>query len=87
MLQIKPLRKDKKSYPKIVEALTRIIHLIGKQGLAYWGNEEKADDTNTSGNPGSFLAIVWEIPNYYPLLHEHIFSPWRKDVSDISPTN
>ena len=38
---IKPmiaLRKDKKTYPKIAEALARITHLIGKQGIAYRGN-------------------------------------------------
>ena len=36
------LKKDKKTYPKIVEALARIIHLIGKQGIAYRGTERKS---------------------------------------------
>ena len=39
----------------------------------------------TLGNPGNFLAIVREIANYYPLFHEHIFSPLRKDISYMSP--
>ena len=43
------LKERQKTYPKIVEALARIIHLIGKQGIAYRGTEEKADDSNTSG--------------------------------------
>ena len=81
------LKKNKKTYPKIVEALARIIHLIGKQGIAYRGTEEKADDSDTAGNPGNFLAIVREIANYYPLLHEHVFTPLRKDVSYMSPTS
>ena len=81
------LKERQKTYPNIVEALARIIHLIGKQGIAYRGTEEKADDSNTSGNPGYFLAIVREIANYYPLLHEHIFAPLRKDVLYMSPTS
>ena len=37
------LKERQKTYPKIVEALARIIHLIVKRGT-----EEKADDSNTS---------------------------------------
>ena len=33
--------------------------------IAYQGTEEKADDSDTSGNPGNFLAIVGKIANYY----------------------
>ena len=29
------LKERHKTYPKIVEALAKIIHLIGKQGIAY----------------------------------------------------
>ena len=81
------LKERQKTYQKIVEALARIIHLIGKQGIAYRGTEEKADDSDTAGNPGNFLAIVREIANYYPLLHEHVLTPLRKDVSNMSPTS
>ena len=81
------LKERIKTYSKIVEALARVIHLIGKQGIAYRGTEEKADNGNTSGSPGNFLAIVWEIANYYPFLHEHIFTPLRKDVSYMNPTS
>ena len=81
------LKERQKTYPKIVEALARIIHLIGKQGIAYRGIEKKANDSNTARNPGNFLAVVREIANYYPLLHEHIFIPLRKDVLYKSPTS
>ena len=80
------LKDRQKTYPKIVDALARIIHFIQKQGIAYRGTEEKADDNDTAGNPGNFLANIREIANYYPLLHEHIFTPLRKDVSYMSLT-
>ena len=57
------LKERQKTYPKIVEALARIIHLIGKQGIAYRGTEEKAEYGVTAGNPGNFLAIIQEIAN------------------------
>ena len=34
------LKERQKTYPKIVEALARIMHLIGKQGIAYRGTEK-----------------------------------------------
>ena len=71
-------KEKQKTYPTIFEALARILHLIGKQGTAYGVTEGKVDDT--LGNTGNFLAIVHEI-NDYPLLHEHIYSPLRNDVS------
>ena len=75
------LEERQKTYPKIVEALAIIMHLIGKQSIAYRGTEKKVDDSDTAGNPGNTLAIVREIANYYPLLHEHFLTPLRKDVS------
>ena len=80
------LKEKLKTYPKIAEALARIIHLIEKQGIAYWGTEEKLND-GTLGNPGNFLAIVLDIANCYSLLHEHIYSPLRKEVSYMNPTS
>ena len=82
-----PLRKDKKTQLKAVEALATIMHLTGKQGIAYQGTGEKAADSNTAGSPGNFWDIVQEIANYYPLLHEHIFTPLRNDVLCMSPTS
>ena len=55
--------------------------------ITYRRTEEKADDYGTSRNPGNFFAIVWEIANYYPLLHEHIYVSLRKDVSYMSPAS
>ena len=63
------LKEKQKTFSKIVEALARIIHLIGKKDIAYRGTEEKVvDDNSMSGNPGNYLAIRWEIANYCPLL-------------------
>ena len=61
------LKERQKTYPKIVEALATIIHLFVKQSTAYKGTEEKANNSDTVGNPGNFVAIVWEVVNYYPL--------------------
>ena len=61
------LKERQKTYPKIVEALATIIHLFVKQSTAYKGTEEKANNSDTAGNPGNFVAIVWEVVNYYPL--------------------
>ena len=47
------LKERQKTYPKIVETLARIIHLIGKQGTAYRGTEKKLI-IMTLGNPGNF---------------------------------
>ena len=80
-----PLRKNKKTY-QIIEALARIILLIGKQGIAYRGIE-KVDKSDNSRNPGHFLAIVREIVNYYPFVHEHICSPIRKETFYMNPTS
>ena len=44
-------KERQKTFPRIVQALARILHEIGKQGIAYQGAEEKADDDKTSGNP------------------------------------
>ena len=46
---IDTLKDRQKAYPKMVKALTRIIHLI-----AYWGKKEKANNNNIFGNPGNF---------------------------------
>ena len=81
------VKERQKTYPKILETLARIIHLIGKQSIAYRGTEKKADDSDTAGNTRNFLAIVWKIASYYPLLHGHNFTPLRKDVSYMSPTS
>ena len=63
------LKEKQKTFPKIVEVLARIIRLIGKQAIAFRGTEEKVvDDNSISGNPGNYLAILWEIANYYPFL-------------------
>ena len=56
-------------------------------GIAYRATEEKVDDSDTSGNPGNFLAIAREIVNYYPLPHEHSCSPLPKEAFYMNPTS
>ena len=47
--------------PKVVEALARVVHLLGKQGLALRGQRESSD---ASHNQGDFLTLVHEIIHY-----------------------
>ena len=68
-----------KTYPQIIEALARIVHLFGRQGLTLRGHRESLEEDES--NMGNFLAIVKEIANSNPILKEHIEKPIRKDVT------
>ena len=46
--------------PQLVEILARIVHLLGKQGLAFRGHRESLVE---EGNTGNFLEIDKEIAN------------------------
>ena len=55
-------------YPKIVEALDRILYLIGKLGISYQGTHEAAANSDTLWNPGNFFAIIWQVTHWYLLI-------------------
>ena len=74
-------------YRKIVEALDRMLDLIGKQGIYYQGTQQAAANSDTSWNPGNFLAIVRQVTYWYLLLYVYIDLPLRKDVSYTTPKN
>ena len=38
-----------KTYPQIIESLARIVHLLGRQGLAFRGHRENLEDKVTWG--------------------------------------
>ena len=71
-----------KTYPQIIEALARIVHLLGRQGLAFRGHRENLEEDES--NMGNFLAIAKEIESSNPILKEHIKKPVRKDVTYLS---
>ena len=71
-------------YPKIVEALARAIHLLGKQWLALLGHRESLEN-ETNENQSNFLTLVREIYCYYPLLKNLLKDPLRKDVKYLGP--
>ena len=70
-------------YPKVVEALSRVVHLLGRQGLAFRGHRESLE--NRDKNSGNFLTLVQEVAHYYPLLKSHLEEPLRKDVKYLGP--
>ena len=78
------LKERHQVYKKIVEALARVIHLLGKQGLGLRGHRE-GPKAAAGKNQGNFLALVREIAHYYPLLKKHLEDPLRKDVTYLSP--
>ena len=48
-----------KIYPRIVEVLPRIVHLLGKQGLVFREHRENLDEEEC--NMGKFLVFVKEM--------------------------
>ena len=57
------------TYSKVVHAISRVIHLIGKQGIALRGHREELDDLNPDNNPGNVLCILTGVAHYYPVRH------------------
>ena len=60
------------TFTKVVYAISRVIRLIGKQGIALRGHREELDDSKPDNNPGNFLSILTEVAHYYPVLQEHL---------------
>ena len=84
-MQVNEVLKERHQvYKKIVEALARVIHLLGKQGFALRGHRE-GPKAAAGKNQGNFLALVREIAHYYPLLKKHLEDPLPKDVTYLSP--
>ena len=77
------LKQKYQVYPKVVEALARVVHLPGKQGLALSGHREYSEDA--SHHQGNFLTLVQEIAHYYPLLKNHLDDSLRKDMKYLGP--
>ena len=75
------IKESYKTYPKVVHAISRVIYLIGKQGIALRGHREKLDDSKPGNNPGNFLSILTEVARYDLVLQEHLEEPFRKDVT------
>ena len=64
-------------YTKGVEALARVVYLLGKQGLALRSHRESSDASHIQGN---FLTLVHKITHYYLLLKNYLEDSLRKDV-------
>ena len=81
LLSNETLKTRHQTYLYIIETLARIIHLMGKQGLAFRGTHENIGESAQKRNPGNFLAIVQEIAHHNSALTDHIEAPFCKDVS------
>ena len=58
------LKQRYQVHPKVVEALARVVHLLGKLGLALRSHQESSEDA--SHNQGNFLTLLHEIAHFYP---------------------
>ena len=83
----KSIKERYETYPKVVHAISRVIHLIGKQGIALRRHREELDDSKPANKPGIFLSILTEVAHYHPVLQEHLEEPFWKDVIYLSPTS
>ena len=70
-----------------MHAISRVIHLIGKQGIALRGHSEELDDAKPDNNPDNFSFILTDVAHYYSVLQEHLEEPFRKDVAYLSLTS
>ena len=61
-------------HQKIVQALDRILYLIGKRRISCQGVQNTAADNETLWNPGKTLAIVRQVKYCYLLVYDCINS-------------
>ena len=74
-----------KKYPIILQALARVIHLLGKQALALRGHwEDISNISSNSENPGNILILLQQIALYNPILAEHLNTTLRKNATYLS---
>ena len=74
-------------YQKIIQALDRILYLIGKHWTSYQGKQKTVSTSDTLWNPENFLSIVGKVKHRYLLLDEHIHSALWKDFLYMSSTS
>ena len=67
-----------------MEAIARVIHLLGKLGIALRTHRDDISDENNE-NPGHFLMLIQQIAIYNPVLAEHLNTPLSKNATYLSP--
>ena len=74
------IKERYETYPKVVHVISRVTHLIGKQGIALRGQKEESDDSKPDNSPDNFLSILTEVAHFYPVLEE----PFRSTRGAVS---
>ena len=67
---------------KILKGIIRAVEFLGKQGLAFRGDNETIDG---KGNPGNFLALMKLIGEKDETIGMHLKTPEMKNAKYISP--
>ena len=75
------LKERQIKYQKIVQALDRILCLIGKQEISYQEAQKTAANSDTLWNPWNVLAIFRQVKHRYLWIYEHIHSTLQKPTS------
>ena len=65
----------------ILQQIVRAIVFLGKQGLAFCGDNE---DINSSKNPGNFLALLKDYAEHDEILKAHLQHPLARNATYIS---
>ena len=68
-----------------MQAIERLIHLLGEQDQACSEDIERTCHSSNSENPGNFLLLLQQIALYNPILAEHLNIPLSKTATYLSP--
>ena len=67
----------------VLRQIVQAIIFLGKQGLPLRGDKE--DISDSTKNPGNFLALLKMLSNNDPLLFRHLHAPRAKNATYLSP--
>ena len=66
----------------ILKQIVRAILFLGKQGLAFCGDN---GDINSSKNPGNFLALLKDYAEHDEILKAYLLHPLARNATYVSP--
>ncbi|XP_020296608.1 zinc finger MYM-type protein 1-like [Pseudomyrmex gracilis] len=66
------IKKETKTWNKILERILDAIMFLAKQNLSFRGHRENINNNNSSG--GNFLELIKLIGKYVPVIKEHLIN-------------
>ena len=74
------IKESYETYPKVVQAISRVFYLIGKQGIALRGHREELDDSKPDNNPAVFYLFLQKLHTMIQCYR----SIWRRRFEKMS---